>query len=187
MCWRLRLRRDRGRRRLRASAAQPVSAVLLDLSLPEARDLTAIERVRKVAPGVAIMLLARRRRPGAGPAGRRIAAPPTTSSPTSLDTRSLCQLIAMMFERRGLDEQKFVERERAEITLNSIGDAVLTTDTLGNVTYLNAEAEGADRLDAVRSVRAAACRSLRRHRRPDRAVGRGPVAAGHRAPHARCA
>ena len=35
----------------------------------------------------------------------------------------------------------FVERERAEITLNSIGDAVMTTDTQGHVTYLNAEAE----------------------------------------------
>ena len=59
-----------------------------------------------------------------------------------IDTRSLVQLIAMMFERRASDEQKFVERERAEVTLNSIGDAVMTTDTLGNVTYLNAEAEG---------------------------------------------
>ena len=59
-----------------------------------------------------------------------------------IDTRSLVQLIAMMFERRASEEQKFVERERAEVTLNSIGDAVMTTDTLGNVTYLNAEAEG---------------------------------------------
>ena len=47
----------------------------------------------------------------------------------------------MMFERRGLEQQMFVERERAEITLNSIGDAVMTTDTQGHVTYLNAEAE----------------------------------------------
>jgi diguanylate cyclase (GGDEF)-like protein/PAS domain S-box-containing protein len=33
------------------------------------------------------------------------------------------------------------ERERAEVTLNSIGDAVLSTDVLGNVTYLNRVAE----------------------------------------------
>ena len=58
-----------------------------------------------------------------------------------IDTRSVVQLIAMMFERRASDEQKFVERERAEVTLNSIGDAVMTTDTVGSVTYLNAEAE----------------------------------------------
>ncbi|MDP2052320.1 MAG: EAL domain-containing protein [Acidobacteriota bacterium] len=118
-----------------------VSAVLLDLSLPAAReDLGAIARIRKVAPGVAIMLLAQA---GDQALARRAVESGATDYvvTNNLDTRSLCQLIAMMFERRGLDEQKFVERERAEITLNSIGDAVLTTDTLGNITYLNGEAE----------------------------------------------
>jgi len=35
------------------------------------------------------------------------------------------------------EEALFEEKERAQVTLNSIGDAVLTTDLLGNVTYLN--------------------------------------------------
>jgi len=35
----------------------------------------------------------------------------------------------------------FEERERAEVTLNSIGDAVMSTDVAGNVTYLNVVAE----------------------------------------------
>ena len=35
----------------------------------------------------------------------------------------------------------FIEKERASVTLNSIGDAVLSTDILGNVTYLNVVAE----------------------------------------------
>jgi diguanylate cyclase (GGDEF)-like protein/PAS domain S-box-containing protein len=35
----------------------------------------------------------------------------------------------------------FAEMERAQVTLNSIGDAVLTTDVSGNVTYLNQVAE----------------------------------------------
>ena len=38
-------------------------------------------------------------------------------------------------------ERLFEEKERAQVTLNSIGDGVLTTDTLGNVTYLNRVAE----------------------------------------------
>jgi len=38
-------------------------------------------------------------------------------------------------------EALFVEHERAEVTLNSIGDAVLCTDSGGHVTYLNAVAE----------------------------------------------
>jgi diguanylate cyclase (GGDEF)-like protein/PAS domain S-box-containing protein len=117
-----------------------VSAVLLDLSLPESRDLTAIERLRQIVPGTAIMVLA----PAVDqPLARRAVYRGATEVviTDSLDTRGLLQLIAMMFERRGLERQAYVERERAEITLNSIGDAVLTTDTQGRVTYLNAEAE----------------------------------------------
>ncbi len=121
-------------------AAHPVSAVLLDLTLPEAADLSAVDALRRVAPKVAIMILA----PAAGQALARRAIDHGANDfvvTEEIDTRGLLQLIAMMFERRASEEQKFVERERAEVTLNSIGDAVMTTDTLGNVTYLNAEAE----------------------------------------------
>ena len=87
----------------------------------------------------------------------------------------------MMFERRGLEQQMFVERERAEVTLNSIGDAVMTTDTQGHVTYLNRRSRSPDRMDARRSLRAAAGRSVRRDRRPDRPARAGSVATGDRA------
>lgn len=39
------------------------------------------------------------------------------------------------------DEALFEEKERARVTLRSIGDAVLVTDSAGNVTYLNPVAE----------------------------------------------
>jgi len=42
---------------------------------------------------------------------------------------------------RVAEEALFMEKERAQVTLNSIGDAVLTTDLLGNVSYLNLVAE----------------------------------------------
>lgn len=45
------------------------------------------------------------------------------------------------FVLRAAEEALFEEKERAQITLNSIGDAVLTTDLVGNVTYLNQVAE----------------------------------------------
>jgi diguanylate cyclase (GGDEF)-like protein/PAS domain S-box-containing protein len=48
---------------------------------------------------------------------------------------------AAEFTLRVAEENLFMEKERAQVTLNSIGDAVLTTDTLGNVTYLNLVAE----------------------------------------------
>ena len=46
-----------------------------------------------------------------------------------------------MVERAANAEALFEEKERAQVTLNSIGDAVMSTDVRGNVTYLNAVAE----------------------------------------------
>lgn len=45
------------------------------------------------------------------------------------------------FGLRRAEEELFEEKERAQVTLNSIGDAVLSTDTHGKVTYLNQAAE----------------------------------------------
>lgn len=45
------------------------------------------------------------------------------------------------FALQVVEEALFEEKERAQVTLNSIGDAVLTTDMQGNVTYLNRMAE----------------------------------------------
>ena len=121
-------------------AERPASAVLLDLSLAEVRSLIAIDDIRRVAPGVAIMILARAHQQALA---RRVIDRGADDFVITdgLGARDLWQLVAMMFDRRGRSQQMFVERERAEITLNSIGDAVLATDTQGNVTYLNAEAE----------------------------------------------
>jgi diguanylate cyclase (GGDEF)-like protein/PAS domain S-box-containing protein len=51
-----------------------------------------------------------------------------------------------------IENALFEEKERAMVTLDSIGDAVLTTNLAGNITYLNREAErltGWDRLQAI--------------------------------------
>src|SRR6266478_3228816 len=44
-------------------------------------------------------------------------------------------------DRKALEEALFAEKERAQVTLNSIGDAVLSTDLSSKVTYLNLVAE----------------------------------------------
>jgi len=44
-------------------------------------------------------------------------------------------------ERKKEEQALFAEKERLRVTLGSIGDGVITTDTNGNVTYLNAVAE----------------------------------------------
>jgi diguanylate cyclase (GGDEF)-like protein/PAS domain S-box-containing protein len=51
------------------------------------------------------------------------------------------KIIRDVTERKALEEALFAEKERAQVTLNSIADAVLSTDLSGNVTYLNLVAE----------------------------------------------
>ena len=69
-----------------------------------------------------------------------------------VDVYSFARAIRNIIEREVARQQLFAEKERAQVTLNSIGDAVLSTDILGNVTYLNAVAEhmtGWSRKEAV--------------------------------------
>jgi diguanylate cyclase (GGDEF)-like protein/PAS domain S-box-containing protein len=58
-----------------------------------------------------------------------------------LDAYTLTYIIKRAVERRLVEDALFFEKERASITLNSIGDAVLCTDLEGKVSYLNAVAE----------------------------------------------
>jgi diguanylate cyclase (GGDEF)-like protein/PAS domain S-box-containing protein len=58
-----------------------------------------------------------------------------------LDSYSFARAIRNIVEREVARQELFIEKERAEVTLNSIGDAVLSTDNSGNVTYLNVVAE----------------------------------------------
>jgi diguanylate cyclase (GGDEF)-like protein/PAS domain S-box-containing protein len=44
-------------------------------------------------------------------------------------------------DRKNAEEALFLEKERAQVTLNSIGDAVACTDISGNITFLNLAAE----------------------------------------------
>ena len=58
-----------------------------------------------------------------------------------LESYTLPRALKRIIERKAAEEALFFEQQRAEVTLNSIGDAVLSTDVPGDVTYLNAVAE----------------------------------------------
>ena len=58
-----------------------------------------------------------------------------------LDGYTLPKTLNSMLERSAYSEAMFLEKERAQVTLNSIGDAVVSTDVAGTVTYLNPVAE----------------------------------------------
>jgi PAS domain-containing protein len=48
---------------------------------------------------------------------------------------------ATSLKRRKIEDQLFQEKEKALITLESIADGVITTDSSGNIEYLNTAAE----------------------------------------------
>ena len=56
------------------------------------------------------------------------------------DEGTQCVRRQTIVEGAGIAMATFEENERARATLNSIGDAVIGTDVLGRVTYLNAVA-----------------------------------------------
>lgn len=62
---------------------------------------------------------------------------------------------------RQAEEALFEEKERAQVTLSSIGDAVLVTDAEGRVTYLNPMAEALTGWSAVEASGRALCEVFR--------------------------
>ena len=67
--------------------------------------------------------------------------------------------IANITERKRAEQAIFAEKERAQVTLQSIGDAVISTDAEGRIDYINPVAESADRLEPAeaRGRRSATC------------------------------
>ena len=107
-----------------------------------------------------------------------------------IDARSLLRSLRYAVERKAMEEALFVEKERAQVTLNCIGDAVACTDSLGKVTFLNLRGGKNDRLVVAgsgwpspgRSVPGPGCRQPRSFPQSD---GNGGWAGRHGAPVAK--
>ncbi len=117
-----------------------ISAALLELSLPDSQGIETFDKLFTAAPDVPILILG-------GSAEETLAKQAVGHGaqdyllPGRLDSYSLPRALRNAIERKAVEDALFVEKERAEVTLNSIGDAVLCTDIAGNITYLNLVAE----------------------------------------------
>jgi CheY-like chemotaxis protein len=133
-----------------------IAAILLDLSLPDSEGVETFDKLFATSPRnpginaesatdghvahVPILSLARDGSEAlAKEAVRRGAHDYLVAA--HLDTYSLQRALRNAVERKGIEDALYVEKERAVVTLNSIGDAVLCTDIFGNITYLNIVAE----------------------------------------------
>ena len=137
-----------GLERLRA---EKIGAVFADLFLPDSRGIETLDRLVLAVPQVPIVVLC-------GVADEDVALRGVQRGARDyllkgyLDSYSFSRALLNMIERKAIEDALFVEKERAQVTLDSIGDAVLSTDISGNVTYLNLVAEsmtGWSREDAV--------------------------------------
>jgi diguanylate cyclase (GGDEF)-like protein/PAS domain S-box-containing protein len=118
-----------------------VAAILLDLFLPDSRGLETFARLFCAAPQIPILVLI-------DPQDEEIAKLAVQRGAQDylfkarLDGYLLPKAVRSMIERAANVDAMFEEKERAQVTLNSIGDAVMSTDVSCHITYLNVIAEG---------------------------------------------
>ena len=114
--------------------------VLLDLGLPDAQGLEAVRRAVAAAPRIPLVVLT-------GMDDESLAGQALNQGAEDylvkgqIETRGLLRALRYAIERKVIEEALYVEKERAEVTLNSIGDAVISSDVAGNITYLNLAAK----------------------------------------------
>jgi diguanylate cyclase (GGDEF)-like protein/PAS domain S-box-containing protein len=117
-----------------------ITAVLLELSLPDSRGMDTFDKLLNAAPDIPILILGSEvREDFAIEAIGRGAH--DYIHPGHFDCYSLTRALRSAIARKAIEDALYAERERALVTLNSIGDAVLCTDIAGNITYLNLVAE----------------------------------------------
>ena len=128
-------------RRLGSQDREAIAAVVVDLVLPDSQGIEAFDTLFRAARQVPILVLGHARAEGVARLAVQRGAQDYLLE-ERLDGHSLPRALHNMLERSARAESLVLERERAQITLNSIGDAVISTDLAGNITYLNTTAEG---------------------------------------------
>ena len=117
-----------------------VDIVLVDLFLRDSDGIETFEALFKLVPPTPIMVLCNEENENVAVEAVQRGAQGYLSKgyfPNALIPQALRSII----QRKKVEEALFVEKERARVTLESIGDGVLSTDVSCNITYLNTQAE----------------------------------------------
>jgi diguanylate cyclase (GGDEF)-like protein/PAS domain S-box-containing protein len=125
-----------GVRRLRQRGAKRIAGVLVSLFLPDSAGIETFDTLFLASPEIPILVLSSvAQEDSARLAVQRGAQDYLLDD--DFDGYLLPKALRNMIERASNVEALFREKERAQVTLNSIGDAVVSTDIAGNVTFLN--------------------------------------------------
>lgn len=115
-------------------------AILLDLALPDSQGISTLDQVSAMDPDIPIIVFTE---PGdediAQEAVKRGAERYLPKG--RFGSEIIAKYLNNIFQRKQIEEILFIEKTRAQITLNSISDAVISTDTKGKIDYLNQAAE----------------------------------------------
>lgn len=122
-------------------AHKEVWAIFLNLRLPDSRGVATFDRLRLLTIAPIVVLGGVDDEDICKTAMLRGAQDYLLEGRGHVDSYSFARAIRNIREREVARQELFIEKERAQVTLNSIGDAVLSTDISGNVTYLNVVAE----------------------------------------------
>jgi diguanylate cyclase (GGDEF)-like protein/PAS domain S-box-containing protein len=121
-------------------AVRSVDIVLMDLGLADLPGLEAVRRVFAAAPHASIVLLC-------SAADENIAVLAVQEGAQDylikgqIGPRELSRALVNSTARKIIEKDLLIEMERAQVTLESIGDALICTDAAGYITFLNPVAE----------------------------------------------
>lgn len=117
-----------------------IDAILVDLLLPDSQGLACFDRLHAAARHIPILTLCELDNEADAIEAVQRGAQGWLSK-GYFDNYLLPQSLRNIIERMKVERGLYVAQARAEITLNSIGDAVVSVDMAGRVDYLNVAAE----------------------------------------------
>jgi diguanylate cyclase (GGDEF)-like protein/PAS domain S-box-containing protein len=120
--------------------ANDIAAMLVDLFLPDSRGIETFDQLFRAAPQIPILIITAAQHEEVAKLAVQHGAQDYLLT-TRIDAYLLPKTLRSMIERAVIAEALFEETERAQVALNSIGDAVICTDVAGKVTYLNTAGE----------------------------------------------
>jgi diguanylate cyclase (GGDEF)-like protein/PAS domain S-box-containing protein len=123
-----------------SAAKQGADAIMLDLFLSDSQGTATFDQLFAVAVHIPILILTTPEQEASAKLAVARGAHDYVFK-DRLDAYHLPRMLRGMLDRAASTEALFQEKERAQVTLNSIGDAVVSTDLNGHVTFLNVVAE----------------------------------------------
>ena len=126
-----------GLERLRAGG---IDAILVDLSLPDSQGIETFDSLFSATPQTPILTLSAEEDEALAKEAVQRGSQGYLSK-GHFGSYLVPQSLRNIIQRKAVEETLYLEKARAEITLNSISDAVIGTDMSGNVDYLNVAAE----------------------------------------------